>query len=233
LISKTQEGFLWEEGPNSFQPSPTILRFAKDLGLIDELVLADPTLPRFVFWEGQLYALPGGLGDLVNFNLLTWPGKIRAAFGALGFIDPKPQEEESVQEFVTRHLGEETFQRIIDPFVSGVYAGNPRNLSMKAALKKVKNLEDLGFTRGVLDGAIVRVNQIAAEKKLNAERDADLPPVKGGSLGTFKRGLQSLPLKVKEIMGDKVRISHKLKKVSRDADGSWMATFDTPKGEKV
>ena len=54
LISKTKDGFLWEEGPNSFQPSPTILRFAKDIGMIDELVLADPTLPRFVFWEDEL-----------------------------------------------------------------------------------------------------------------------------------------------------------------------------------
>ena len=38
--------------------------------------------------------------------------------------------------------------------------------------------------------------QLAEEKAKNAERDADLPVVAGGSLGTFKNGLQSLPLRV-------------------------------------
>eukprot|EP01038_Epipyxis_sp_PR26KG_P007265 gene7265-9904_t len=232
LISKRADGFLWEEGPNSFQPSPTILRFAKDLGMLDDLVLADPTLPRFVFWENKLFALPGGLSDLPTFNLLTWPGKIRAAFGALGFIAPRPETEESVQEFVTRHLGAEAFERIIDPFVSGVYAGDPRKLSMKAALKKVKNLEDLGVTNGILEGAIVRIQQLSAERKANAERDADLPKVPGGSLGTFKNGLQSLPLKVQEILGTKVRVSHKLIDVKQDGS-SWLSTFETPSGKKV
>ena len=48
-----------------------------------------------------------------------------------------------------------------------------------------------------LHSFIYAIFQLAAEKKKNAERDADLPSIPGGSLGSFKRGLQSLPLKVK------------------------------------
>lgn len=65
------DGYQWEEGPNSFQPSPTILRFAKELGIIQDLVLADGKLPRFVYWDSKLHALPSGPCDITTFDLLS------------------------------------------------------------------------------------------------------------------------------------------------------------------
>ncbi|CAM9879101.1 unnamed protein product, partial [Choristocarpus tenellus] len=175
----------------------------------DELVLADPTLPRFVYWDGGLYPLPSSLPSLLtDFWLLSWPGKIRAGLGAIGLVPPpKPfPYEESVKEFVTRHLGEEAFDRLIDPFVSGVYAGDPSKLAIKAALKKVARLEELDGP-GLIGGAITRLEERDREEKaLPFElRSPDLPKYSGGSLGSFREGLQMLPKAAGDILGkDKV-----------------------------
>lgn len=63
------------------------------------------------------------------------------------------------------------------------------------------------------------------EKRKNAVRDADLPVIPGGSLGSFANGLQSIPLRIKEILGaQRVKLEHKLVDVRRDGE-DWVATF--------
>ncbi|CAM9276860.1 unnamed protein product [Chrysoparadoxa australica] len=236
VITKQRDGFLWEEGPNTFQPTPQIMRATVDVGLKDDLRLADPTLPRFVFWNGDLYPLPGSLQAIISdFWLLSWPGKIRAGLGAIGLVFPPPQEpeEESVKDFVTRHLGKEAFEKLIDPFVSGVYAGDPAKLAMKTALKKVGRLEDLGGP-GLIDGAILRLQERAREAtELPPPLQApELPTYQGGSLGSYKEGLQMLPKAAAKKLGDKVRTSWVLQAVNK-VEGGYESTFETPKGVKT
>jgi oxygen-dependent protoporphyrinogen oxidase len=236
LISKSNdEGFVWEEGPNSFQPTPYICRLIYELGLTGDLVLADGSLPRFVYWKGggagdklaNLHALPTNLpGDLLSFFLLTWPGKIRAGLGAVGLIEPQPTDrEESIREFVTRHLGKETFERVIDPFVSGVYAGDPDELSMKAALKKIFRLEGLGdFGPGLVSGAIARFAELADEKKNNPP-DPKWPTYKGGQLGSLRKGLMGMPVKAAEMLGnERVWTNSPVDKVEKTSDGMFKVT---------
>ncbi|KAG4917197.1 hypothetical protein JHK87_054754 [Glycine soja] len=83
-------GYLWEEGPNSFQPSDPMLTMVVDSGLKDQLVLGDPDAPRFVLWNGKLRPVPGKPTDLPFFDLMSIGGKIRAGFGVLGIRPPPP-----------------------------------------------------------------------------------------------------------------------------------------------
>jgi oxygen-dependent protoporphyrinogen oxidase len=238
LISKeNDQGFVWEEGPNSFQPTPFICRIVHELGLDKDLVLADGSLPRYVYWKGDgageklanLHALPANLpGDLLNFNLLTWPGKIRAGLGAIGLIAPPPSDrEESIREFVTRHLGSETFERVIDPFVSGVYAGDPDELAMGAALKKIHRLEGLGeFGPGLVSGAVARLAEIDQEKKANPP-DPAWPTYQGGQLGSFRKGLQTLAYGVERYLGmERIWTNSPVESIEKLADGRYQVVVN-------
>lgn len=61
-----------------------------DNGLKDDLVLGDPNAPRFVLWDDKLRPVPSKLTDLPFFDLMSFGGKFRAGFGALGFRPPPP-----------------------------------------------------------------------------------------------------------------------------------------------
>uniref|UniRef100_A0A7S0H584 Protoporphyrinogen oxidase n=1 Tax=Amorphochlora amoebiformis TaxID=1561963 RepID=A0A7S0H584_9EUKA len=246
LISKkNEEGFQWEEGPNTFQPTPQIMRFAHDLGIANDLVFANPTLPRLVFWDDKLWPLPMKPQDAVfNFGLISWPGKIRAGLGAMGippFYQPPPEgKEESIEEFVTRHLGEETFTKVIDPFVSGVYAGDPKKLAIRGALKKIYALEQLSFNGGFIPGAAVRIKQKKEEEdseqfKKEWREGVDLMPP-GGALGSFRDGLIQMAEATEKALNqdgqNRMRVGWKLKEIEKDDQGMYTALFDTPSGER-
>lgn len=229
VISRQENGYTWEEGPNTYQPAAHIMRLAVDAGLKDDIVLADSTLPRFVFWNGVLYALPMGPKDIPKFRLLSPWGFVRAGLGAMGIVWPYFGRDESIKQFISRHLGKEVFMKMIDPFVSGVYAGDPSKLCMSAAFKKIFALQKLGGTQGIIEGAIIRLGQRKREAK---PLDPDLPKWKGGALGSFRNGLSSLPKAIAEKLGDDVKLEWKMTGLQSLEDGRYRATYDTPDGPR-
>ncbi len=226
--AKNDEGYQWEEGPNSFQPAPELLRLAVKVGLKDELVLADGKLPRFVFLNGKLNALPMSPPTAIASQVLTWGGKIRLALGAIGFARPAMAGEESVDQFFSRILGRQAVERLVAPFISGVYAGDPKRLSAKAAFSKIARLETYG---GLLAGAILS----SKERKAQKLNDPNLPKVKTGELGSFREGIKMLPeaiaTKLRE-QGSAVKQQWTLRSLEKQGD-IYISKFDTPTGEET
>ncbi|KAJ6404263.1 hypothetical protein OIU84_012446 [Salix udensis] len=204
ITTLERDGYLWEEGPNSFQPSDPMLTMVVDSGLKEDLVLGDPNAPRFVLWNG-------------NSEL---------ALGALGLRPPPPGHEESVEEFVRRNLGDEVFERLIEPFCSGVYAGDPSTLSMKAAFGKVWNLEQIGGS--IIGGTFKTIQE--RNKNPKPPRDPRLPTPKGQTVGSFRKGLAMLPDAIATRLGSNVKLSWKLTNIIKLDSGGYSLTYDTPEG---
>lgn len=226
--AKNDEGYQWEEGPNSFQPAPELLRLTVQVGLKDELVLADGKLPRFVFLNGKLNALPMSPPSAIASQVLTWGGKIRLALGAIGFARPAMAGEESVDQFFSRILGRQAVERLVAPFISGVYAGDPKRLSAKAAFSKIARLETYG---GLLAGAILS----GKERKAQKLNDPNLPKVKTGELGSFREGIKMLPEAIATKLRDQgtaVKQQWILRSLEKQGD-IYISKFDTPTGEET
>eukprot|EP00873_Tetraselmis_striata_P040275 jgi/Tetstr1/460539/TSEL_005797.t1 len=227
ITSMSDDSYLWEEGPNSFQPNDAILSMAVEAGCDKDLVLGDPTAPRFVYWDKKLRPTPSG-PDVLTFDLLTIWGKIRAGLGAAGILKaPRPEGEESVEQFVRRNLGDQVFERLIEPFCSGVYAGDPSKLSMKAAFGKVWNLEDIGGS--IVGGAIKIIQKNKTDPP--PPRDPKLPPKPAGqTVGSFREGLKMLPEAIEANISDKIRCNWKLSKIAKSGD-LYVLDYSTPDGD--
>src|SRR6478672_8555383 len=132
-----KDGFTIEQGPNSLLRSPRLVDLVRMLDLEDKVIAANPAAQkRYILWNGKLQAM--GPKSFVNgyFGPKTWFALAREPF-----VRSKSPERESVAEFVSRRLNSEFLDKAIDPFVSGVYAGDPNDLSMRSAFPKLYEME--------------------------------------------------------------------------------------------
>lgn len=132
-----QGGYTIELGPNSLLRAPHSIELIRLLNLENDVVAAAPTAKkRYVLWNGKLRAL--GPTSLFNgyFSFRTLAKLVREPF-----LRSKSPEHESLADFVERRLGKEILEKAVDPFVSGIHAGDPRDLSIRAAFPKLFEME--------------------------------------------------------------------------------------------
>ena len=201
-----KDGYTLEQGPNSLLRSPRLIDLIRKLGIEDLVLEANPAAKkRYILWNGKLQAM--GPRSFINGYFSP---KTLFALAREPFIRSKSPEHESVAEFVSRRIGPEFLDKAIDPFVSGVYAGDPADLSMRSAFPKLYEMErDFG---SLIMGSIRR----------NVEKpDPNFPRT-----FSFRGGLKTLMEKLAVEIGDGVRTSTAVGKIENSGNGKFSINGD-------
>ncbi|MBI3006141.1 MAG: protoporphyrinogen oxidase, partial [Ignavibacteriales bacterium] len=205
-----ENGWLIETGPHSaLETTPLFQTLFEDLGIRDEVVYANEAAnKRYILRDGKLHALPMSPGAFFRSKLWSFPGKLRLLKEP--FVG-RADKEETVAEFVVRRLGREFLDYAINPFVAGVFAGDPEQLSIQAAFPKLYALEkNYG---GLIKGQILG----ARERRKRAEKAKDR-----AGMFSFKNGMQTLPESLAKALVGRVKTNVSVEKMaaSKSSNGA-------------
>lgn len=133
IQTQKNQGFLFELGPHSCRTSGTgedTLSLIKELGLDSQILYAEEAAHRrYLYHQKQLRLLPQGPLSLVRS---PWIWKILPELISEYFRASQNMGEETIEEFIKRRFGKQVAEFLMDPLVSGIYAGDMSQLSMKA-----------------------------------------------------------------------------------------------------
>jgi oxygen-dependent protoporphyrinogen oxidase len=218
ISTAEQDGFLFEFGPQGVLLTPTVAELVEAVGMADEMLRADPRAPRFIYFGGKLVPAPMSPPALLKSSLLDLATKWRLASEPLRHSHP-PEFDESVAAFVRRKFGASLLDNLVAPFVSGVYAGDPEQLSLRAAFPQVHEWEK---THGsVLRGAIKQMRQ---KPKDGGERSG---------LVSFPRGVGSFLDALRARLGTSVHSGVSVNSVTLGDEGSGARfTLEIETGER-
>lgn len=204
-----RDGWLAECGPNSIlETSPQISDFIRELDLSSRRIYSAPQAEkRFLVRNGRLVELPGSPQGMITTRLFSWGAKLRLL--SEPFIRRAPAEvEESLAEFVLRRLGREFLDYAINPFVAGVYAGDPAKLSVKHAFPKLHALEQRY-------GSLILGQILGARER---KRRAEISKQKAKKF-SFDDGLDVLTETLSSRLGEAVQLRTPIKGVARTCSG--------------
>ncbi len=186
------EGFLLERGPNSLRGTHEFLDLVDELKLQNDLITADPKASAYVYFNQSLHPVPMSPPAFIQSKLLSTRAKLRLLCEP--FIAARREtSEESLASFVRRRLGDEVLERLVAPFVSGVYAGDPEQLSVQASFARLAELE-------AKSGSIFR-GAINAARAAKANQNKPARSLRPFRLCGFRAGLQALTEALAQALG--------------------------------
>jgi oxygen-dependent protoporphyrinogen oxidase len=207
-----------DHGPQTVRSKdPDLFAEFRELGIEDErLVAGSRGSNRYIFWEDRLIPLPHSLGGFMTSPVLSASAKLRLLMEP--FRRPRRGQDESVEDFFSHRLGPQAVARLVDPFVSGVYAGDTRQLSVRAVFPALASGVDE-------KGSLVRWGIARAREVGRARRRTGAPRVKP-ELFSFKGGLGAWPRALAAALGPGAVRTETGVRGASFKDGAWTVALD-------
>ncbi len=231
ISTEKENGFLFEKGPNSGVLSNVeLVKLFEDLKDDCELETADQTSKKRLIWKnGKWNALPSSIMTAITTPLFTFGDKLRV----LGepFRKKGTNPHENLSQLVKRRLGQSFLDYAIDPFISGIYAGNTEYLIPKYALPKLYSLEQTygSFIKGAIKKG--KESKTDDEKKISKE----IFSVKGGLIELINALAKNIGnSNIKTNCGDlKVLQKDNLYIIDKETYTNVISTVNSPNIAKV
>jgi oxygen-dependent protoporphyrinogen oxidase len=217
IVTERPDGYVVDLGPNSALETSAVLReLVEELGLADQRVYGNAeSNKRYILKSGALMQVPMSAGGFVKTRLFSPGAKLRLLREP--FLKPTPMEDPSLAEFVRHRLGQEFLDYAINPFVAGVYAGDPETLSASAGFPKLYALEQKygSLIRGAIGGARERKkrNEVAKDR---------------ARLFSFREGMDLLPKTLAGKIGkENMILNTRISGFEKSTGGIELTTIDT------
>jgi len=238
-VSFENGDFIIEGGPDTFLATkPWAVALCKELGLGDRLHGTNPHQKNtYVLHHNRLQPLPDGLAMMIPTNipsilkssLVSWPGKARMG---LDFLLPSQNghHDESLGNFVSRRLGREAYENLIEPLMSGIYAGDGDQLSLRSTFPYLHDLEHKygSLARGALK---MRQQTNGGVRSLPTARrrreSSDSVPGSRSAFLTPTTGLvEIVEALVDQLQTADLRLNTSVKMLQRSNVSMWDVTLD-------
>jgi oxygen-dependent protoporphyrinogen oxidase len=231
LSTARREGWLVERSADTFLAArPEAIDLARRIGLESEFVSVVPDVRRALVWSrGRTVPAPAGfrllapslVGGILATPLLSPAARLRVLLEP--FVPSRrpqrPDDDESLEQFVVRRLGREAFERLVQPLAAGIWTADPARLSMAAACPEFLAMERES-------GSLWRGER---QRLRRGTRRGEVAGARYGQFLTLAGGMETLPVRLADVLRDRgVRFVHgTAAAVSRSAAGVWSVPVTT------
>jgi protoporphyrinogen/coproporphyrinogen III oxidase len=191
-IQSHQHGpYLLEAGPNSLRGnSPELLRLIEDVGLHDQMVQSSPLAKkRYLYRDGKLIPTPSSPPEAITTPLIPFTEKLKVL--AEPFVAPSDKQDESIHDFVSRRISPWFADNLIDPVITGIYAGDISKLSVRSSFPKMWEFEQ---DHGSIIKGTIKSKRVAARPSGSRHK----------GIFSFRNGLHTLINALKSVLKESV-----------------------------